>query len=64
LKKAAGIEKGSVVPGEESAGQVSRRQIREIAQLKMVDLNAIDLAGAERIIEGTARSMGLVVEED
>ena len=64
LKKAAGIEKGSVVPGEESAGQVSRRQIREIAQLKIVDLNAIDLAGAERIIEGTARSMGLVVEED
>jgi large subunit ribosomal protein L11 len=64
LKKAAGIEKGSVVPGDESAGQVSRRQIREIAQLKMVDLNAIDLAGAERIIEGTARSMGLVVEED
>ena len=64
LKKAAGIEKGSVVPGEEEAGQVSRRQIREIAQLKMVDLNAIDLAGAERIIEGTARSMGLLVEED
>lgn len=64
LKKAAGIEKGSVVPGEEAAGQVSRRQIREIAQLKMVDLNAIDLAGAEKIIEGTARSMGLVVEED
>lgn len=64
LKKAAGIEKGSVVPGEEEAGQVSRRQIREIAQLKMVDLNAIDLAGAEKIIEGTARSMGLVVEED
>ena len=64
LKRAAGIEKGSVVPGEEFAGQVSRRQIREIAQLKMVDLNAIDLAGAERIIEGTARSMGLVVEED
>jgi large subunit ribosomal protein L11 len=65
LKKAAGIEKGSEEPGgEEAAGQVSRRQIREIAQLKMVDLNAIDLAGAERIIEGTARSMGLLVEED
>jgi len=64
LKKAAGIEKGSVVPGEEAAGRVSRRQIREIAQLKMADLNAIDLAGAERIIEGTARSMGLLVEED
>jgi large subunit ribosomal protein L11 len=65
LKKAAGIEKGSEEPGgEEVVGKVSRRQIREIAQLKMVDLNAIDLAGAERIIEGTARSMGLLVEED
>ena len=66
LKKAAGIEKGSITPGaeDEQAGVVSKRQIREIAQLKMTDLNAIDLAGAERIIEGTARSMGLVVEED
>jgi large subunit ribosomal protein L11 len=48
---------------EEKAGTVTRRQIREIAELKMGDLNAIDLTGAERIIEGTARSMGLVVEE-
>jgi large subunit ribosomal protein L11 len=64
LKKAAGIEKGSIEPGSEEVGTVSRRQVREIAQLKMIDLNAIDLAGAERIIEGTARSMGLVVEED
>jgi large subunit ribosomal protein L11 len=64
LKKAAGIEKGSIEPGSEEVGTVSRRQVREIAQLKMSDLNAIDLAGAERIIEGTARSMGLVVEED
>jgi large subunit ribosomal protein L11 len=64
LKKAAGIEKGSIAPGGEEAGTVSRRQIREIAQLKRTDLNAIDLAGAERIIEGTARSMGLAIEED
>jgi len=64
LKKAAGVEKGSGDPFEEKVGKVTRRQIREIAELKMSDLNAIDLAGAERIIEGTARSMGLVVEED
>jgi len=63
LKKAAGIEKGSMAVAEEKAGTVTRRQIREIAELKMGDLNAIDLTGAERIIEGTARSMGLVVEE-
>jgi large subunit ribosomal protein L11 len=63
LKRAARIEKGSVDPGQEKAGKVTRKQIREIAQLKMSDLNAIDLAGAERIIEGTAQSMGLVVEE-
>lgn len=64
LKKAAGLEKGSIGPGHEEAGTVTRKQIREIAELKMDDLNAIDVAGAERIIEGTARSMGLVVEED
>jgi large subunit ribosomal protein L11 len=63
LKKAARIEKGSVDAGQQNAGKVTRKQIREIAQLKMSDLNAIDLAGAERIIEGTARSMGLVIEE-
>jgi large subunit ribosomal protein L11 len=63
LKKAAGIEQGSVDPGGDKVGTVSRKQIREIAQLKMNDLNAIDLEGAERTIEGTARSMGLVVEE-
>ncbi|MCJ7618935.1 MAG: 50S ribosomal protein L11 [Anaerolineae bacterium] len=63
LKKAARIEKGSADAGQQKAGKVTRKQIREIAQLKMSDLNAIDLAGAERIIEGTAHSMGLVVEE-
>ncbi|HJX37698.1 MAG TPA: 50S ribosomal protein L11 [Anaerolineae bacterium] len=63
LKRAAGIEKGSLSPGEEQAGTVTRKQIREIAQLKMDDLNALDLAGAEKIIEGTARSIGLVIKE-
>jgi large subunit ribosomal protein L11 len=63
LKKAARIEKGSVDAGQKDGGTVTRKQIREIARLKMSDLNAIDLAGAERIIEGTAHSMGLVVEE-
>jgi large subunit ribosomal protein L11 len=64
LKKAAGVEKGSMDTAEEKVGTVTRKQVREIAQLKMSDLNAINLEGAERIIEGTARSMGLVVEED
>jgi large subunit ribosomal protein L11 len=64
LKKAAGVEKGSGDPAGEKVGKVTRKQIREIAELKMSDLNAINLARAEKIIEGTARSMGLVVEED
>lgn len=64
LKKAAGVEKGSGDPAGEKVGKVTRNQIREIAELKMSDLNAINLARAEKIIEGTARSMGLVVEED
>jgi large subunit ribosomal protein L11 len=63
LKKAAGVEKGSAVPNREKVGKVTRKQIREIAELKMKDLNAIDLEGAMRQIEGTARNMGLTVEE-
>ncbi len=62
LKKAAKIEKGSGEPNREKVGKVSRGQVREIAQLKMVDLNANDIEMAMRIIEGTARSMGIVVE--
>lgn len=62
LKKAAKIEKGSGEPNREKVGKVSRDQVREIAQLKMVDLNANDIEMAVRIIEGTARSMGIVVE--
>jgi len=64
LKKAAGIEKGATSPRRETVGTVTREQIREIAQLKMKDLNALDLAGAERIIEGTARSMGIKIVEE
>jgi large subunit ribosomal protein L11 len=64
LKKAAGVEKGSSVPNREKVGTVTRSQVREIAEVKMKDLNAIDIEGAMRQIEGTARNMGLLVEED
>jgi large subunit ribosomal protein L11 len=63
LRKAAGIEKGSAEPNRIKVGTVKRVQIREIAELKMKDLNAVDLEGAMRQIEGTARNMGLVVED-
>ena len=62
LKKAAKIEKGSGEPNREKVGMVKKEQIKEIAELKMVDLNANDIEMAMRIIKGTARSMGLVVE--
>lgn len=61
LKKAAGVDKGSAVPNREKVGKVTRAQIREIAEAKMKDLNAIDLEGAMRQIEGTARNMGITV---
>ncbi len=64
LKKAAGVEKGSAVPNREKVGQVTRKQVREIAEQKMKDLNAVDLEGAMRQIEGTARNMGLTITED
>ncbi len=64
LKKAAGIEKGSAVPNREKVGKVTRKQVREIAELKMKDLNAVDLEGAMRQIEGTARNMGLTITEE
>jgi large subunit ribosomal protein L11 len=62
LRKAAGVEKGSGVPNREKVGKVTRAQIREIALAKMKDLNALDIEGAMRQIEGTARNMGIVVE--
>jgi large subunit ribosomal protein L11 len=61
LKKAAQIAKGSSQPNKEKVGEVSRSQIEEIAKLKMPDLNAVDLAGAVKTIEGTARSMGIEI---
>lgn len=63
LKKAAGIERGSGVPNLEKVGKVKREQVREIAELKMPDLNAGSIEAAMRMIEGTARSMGIVVED-
>jgi len=62
LKKAAGLAKGSAVPHKEKVGSVTRTQVEVIAKTKMADLNAIDLAGACRIIEGAARSMGIEVK--
>jgi len=61
LRKAAGVEKGSGEPNRTKVGTVSRAKIREIAETKMADLNANSLAAAEKMIEGTARSMGLDV---
>jgi large subunit ribosomal protein L11 len=63
LRKAAGVEKGSAEPNREKVGKVTRDQVREIAEIKMKDLNAIDIEGAMRQIEGTARNMGIVVED-
>jgi large subunit ribosomal protein L11 len=61
LKKAAGVEKGSGNPNRDKVGSLSKHQVREIAEVKQADLNAHDLEHATRIIEGTARSMGLNV---
>jgi large subunit ribosomal protein L11 len=64
LKKAASIAKGSGVPNREKVGSVTTSQVAEIARLKMADLNARDLEHAQRMIEGTARSMGLNVVKE
>lgn len=61
LKKAAGIAKGSGAPNKEKVGQVTQNQIEEIAKIKMPDLNAYDLNAAKKIIEGTAKNMGLEI---
>ncbi len=63
LKKAAGIIKGSGVPQKDKVGRISRAQLQEISRRKLEDLNAVDLDGATRIIEGTARSMGITVAD-
>jgi large subunit ribosomal protein L11 len=62
LLKEAGLEKGSGVPNKDKVGTVTKAQVRKISEAKMNDLNAFDLDHADRIIEGTARSMGIVVE--
>jgi large subunit ribosomal protein L11 len=61
IKKAAGVQKGSGEPHKTKVGSVTRAQVRDIAQVKMADLNANSMAAAEKIIEGTARSMGITV---
>jgi len=63
LKKAAKIEKGSGVPNKDKVGKVTKAQIREIAEKKLDDLNALDIDAAMKIIEGTAKNMGLEVVE-
>ena len=63
LRKAAGVELGSAEPNRDVVGTISRSQLEDIAKTKMADLNAIDLEGAMRQVEGTARSMGIAIEE-
>jgi large subunit ribosomal protein L11 len=62
LRKAAKIEKGSPIPHRQKVGKVTRQQVREIAEIKLKDLNAIDIEGAMKQVEGTARNMGITVE--
>ncbi len=64
LKKALGVEKGASASGSEKLGELSREKLHEIAQLKAKDLNAISIEGAERIVEGTARSMGIEIKQE
>jgi large subunit ribosomal protein L11 len=63
LKKAINLEKGSGVPNKEKVGKISADKVREIAELKMVDLNAASVEAAMRMVEGTARSMGITVQK-
>jgi large subunit ribosomal protein L11 len=63
LCKAAGLEKGSGEPNRNKVGKITRDQLREIAQVKMKDMNAVSIEGAMRMVEGTARNMGITIEE-
>ncbi len=63
IKKAAGLSKGSSVPNKDKVGKLTKDQVREIAQTKMPDINANDIDGAMKIVEGTARSMGVTVDK-
>ena len=63
IKKAASVDKGSGRPNRDKVGSLTRAQVRQIAETKMPDLNAVDMSGAMKIIEGTARSMGVTIVE-
>jgi large subunit ribosomal protein L11 len=63
LKKAAKLDKGSSVPNQDKVGKITQKQLQEIAETKMTDLNAIDLKGAMKQVAGSARSMGIVIEQ-
>jgi len=63
LRKAAGVPKGSSEPNRDKVGKITRQQLREIAEMKMKDLNANDVEAAEMMIRGTARSMGITIQE-
>lgn len=63
LRKAAGVEKGSATANKEKVGSIDRTKLREIAELKMKDLNAINIEGAESMVVGTARSMGITIND-
>lgn len=63
IKKAAGVDKGSATPKSDKVGKVTRAQLKEIAQIKFNDMNALDLDGAVKQLEGTARNMGITVEK-
>ena len=63
IKKAAGVEKGSSVPQADIVGRLTRKQVREIAEIKQADMNALDIEGAMKQVEGTARQMGIRIEE-
>lgn len=63
IKQAAGVQRGSGKPKLETAGKLTRKQVRDIAELKMKDLNAYDVENAMRMIEGTARSMGIAITD-
>jgi large subunit ribosomal protein L11 len=63
LKKAAGVASGSKTPNKEKVGKVTKKQVLEIAQIKIKDLNVTDMEAASRMIAGTARSMGIIVED-
>ncbi len=64
LKKAAGLEKGSTEPRRQTIGQVTRKQVEDVARVKLADLNAVDIESAIRIVSGTAQSMGIRVIEE